>query len=66
MNAAVLVSNVVNRRKRWKEAVGVLEDFWMDEKNGLSSTPDINKWLDDAKKQKNFNASSRLQEDITQ
>ncbi len=58
MNAAVLVSNVVNRHKSWKEAVGVLEDFWMDEKNGLSSTPDINKWLDDAKKQKNFNASS--------
>jgi NTE family protein len=36
----------------------VLEDFWTDEKNGLSSSPDISKWLDDdAKKLKNFNAS---------
>jgi NTE family protein len=57
MNAAVLVSNIVNRHKTWEEAVGVLEDFWTDEKNGLSSSPDISKWLDDAKKQKNFNAS---------
>ena len=43
MNAAVLVSNVVNRNKTWEEAVKVLEDFWMNEKNGLSSTPDISK-----------------------
>ena len=57
MNAAVLVSNVVNRHKTWEEAVRVLEDFWMNEKNGLSSTPDISKWLDDAKKQKTFSAS---------
>jgi predicted acylesterase/phospholipase RssA len=57
MNAAVLVSNVVNRKKTWKDAVKELENFWMDEKNGLSSTPDISKWLDDAKKQKNFSAS---------
>ena len=52
MNAAVLVSNVVNRHKTWEQAVLVLEDFWMNEKNGLSSTPDISKWWwDDAKKQ---------------
>ena len=29
INAAVLVSNVVNRHKTWEEAGGVLEDFWM-------------------------------------
>ncbi len=57
MNAAVLVSNVVNMHKTWEQAVVVLEDFWMNEKNGLSSTPDISRWLDDAKKQKNFSAS---------
>jgi NTE family protein len=27
MNAAVLVSNVVNRHKTWEEAVEVIEDF---------------------------------------
>jgi predicted acylesterase/phospholipase RssA len=43
MNAAVLVSNVVNRNKK---------NFWIDEKNGLSSAPDISKWLNDAEKQK--------------
>lgn len=57
MNAAVLVSNVVNMHKTWEQAVEVLEDFWMNEKNGLSSTPDISGWLNDAKKQKNFSAS---------
>ena len=43
--------------KTWEQAVEVLEDFWMNEKNGLSSTPDISGWLNDAKKQKNFSAS---------
>ena len=32
MNAAVLVSNVINRRKTWEEAVEQLEIFWTDEK----------------------------------
>ena len=50
MNAAVLVSNVVNRKKTWEEAVKELEKFWMDEKNGLSSTPDYSKsWWNEAK-----------------
>jgi predicted acylesterase/phospholipase RssA len=44
MNAAVLVSNVVNRKKTWDEAVNQLEDFWINEKEGLSSTPDFSKW----------------------
>jgi NTE family protein len=57
MNAAVLVGNIVNRDKTWKQAVDVLEDFWMNEKTGLSSTPDISKLLDSVIK-KNFSASS--------
>jgi NTE family protein len=44
MNAAVLVSNIVNRNKTWKEAVIELEKFWTDEENGLSSNPDYSKW----------------------
>jgi len=44
MNAAVLISNIVNRNKTWKEAVQELENFWTDEKNGLSSNPDYSKW----------------------
>jgi NTE family protein len=44
MNAAILVSNVVNRKKTWEEAVKQLEDFWTNEKEGLSSTPDYSKW----------------------
>jgi hypothetical protein len=44
MNAAVLVSNVVNRNKTWEEAVKELENFWIDEKKGLSSTPDFSEW----------------------
>src|SRR5215831_7343920 len=31
MNAAVLISNIVNRNKTWKEAVQELENFWTDE-----------------------------------
>jgi NTE family protein len=59
MNAAILVSNVVNRKKTWKDAVKELENFWIDEKNGLSSTPDFsNWWRDKSKKQKAFNASA--------
>jgi predicted acylesterase/phospholipase RssA len=70
MNAAVLVSNVVNRNKTWQEAAHMLEHFWMDqakeqekedeEKGGLSSTPDISKWWwwqDEAKQQTVFSAS---------
>jgi NTE family protein len=58
MNAAVLVSNIVNRHKTWEEAVGVLEDFWTNQQNGLSSTPDITKWVKDGEKQKMFRASA--------
>ena len=31
MNAAVLASNVVNRKKTWEEAAKELENFWIDE-----------------------------------
>ena len=58
MNAAVLVSNVVNKHETWEQAVGVLEDFWTNQQNGLSSTPDISKWLSDGGKQKTFRASA--------
>jgi NTE family protein len=58
MNAAVLVSNVVNRNKTWEEAAKELENFWIDEKKGLSSAPDFSKWWwDEAKKQNMFSAS---------
>ena len=58
MNSAVLVSNVVNRHKTWEQAVKVLEDFWMNEKNGLASTPNFSKWWwDDTKRHAMFNAS---------
>jgi NTE family protein len=57
MNAAVLVSNVVNRNKTWQDAAKELENFWIDEKKGLSSAPDFSKWWwDKAKKQKMFTA----------
>jgi NTE family protein len=59
MNAAVLVSNVVNRKKTWEEAAKELENFWIDEKKGLSSTPGFsNLWWEEAKRQKKFSASS--------
>jgi NTE family protein len=58
MNAAVLVSNVVNRKKTWEEAAKELENFWMDEEKGLSSTPGFsNLWWEQAKMQKKFSAS---------
>jgi len=69
MNAAVLISNVVNRKKSWKEAAEVLAHFWTDgakeeekedeKKGGLSYTPDFSKCLVDekTKKPKVFNAS---------
>jgi NTE family protein len=58
MNAAVLVSNVVNRKKTWEEAAKELESFWIDEEKGLSSTPGFsNLWWNEAKKQKKFSAS---------
>ena len=58
MNAAVLVSNVVNKKKTWEEAAKELENFWVDGEKGLSSTPGFsNLWWDAAKKQKKFNAS---------
>jgi NTE family protein len=44
MNAAVLISNIVNRNKTWKEAIQELENFWTDEENGLGSNPDYSKW----------------------
>lgn len=40
MNAAVLVGNVINRKKTWEEAATQLEIFWTDEETGLSSNPD--------------------------
>jgi NTE family protein len=50
--------NVVNRHKTWKQAVQVLENFWMNEKDGLASTPDYGKWwTDDAKTNAMFSAS---------
>ena len=58
MNAAVLVSNVVNRKKTWEEAAKELENFWIDKGKGLSSTPGFsNLWWNEAKKQKKFSAS---------
>jgi NTE family protein len=58
MNAAILVSNVVNRKKSWEEGVRELENFWTDDKKGLSSTPDFGKWWWDGKRNQNiFNAS---------
>jgi len=45
MNAAVLVSNVVNRKKTWEEAAKELENFWIDEGKGLSSTPGFSNLL---------------------
>jgi NTE family protein len=69
MNAAILVSNVVNKKKTWNEAAEVLAHFWTDgakeeekeeeKKGGLSYTPDFSKWLVDekTKKPKVFNAS---------
>jgi NTE family protein len=59
MNAAVLISNVVNRMKTWEEAATELENFWIDEEKGLSSTPGFsNLWWNEAKKQTKFTASS--------
>jgi NTE family protein len=58
MNAAVLVSNVVNRKKTWEEAAKELENFWTDEGTGLSSTPGFsNLWWEQMKMQKKFSAS---------
>jgi NTE family protein len=58
MNAAVLVSNVVNRKKTWEEAAKELENFWTNEGRGLSSTPGFsNLWWEQAKMQKKFSAS---------
>jgi NTE family protein len=58
MNAAVLVGNVVNRKKTWEEAAKELENFWTDEGRGLSSTPGFsNLWWEQAKMQKKFSAS---------
>ena len=68
MNAAVLVSNVVNRKKTWKAATEVLENFWIDEvkekeesdekKGGLSSTaPFSDIWWHSEKSQNNLAAT---------
>ena len=59
MNAAVLVSNVVNRKKTWEEAAKELENFWVEEGKGLSSTPGFsNLWWEQVRMQKKFSASS--------
>jgi len=59
MNAAVLVSNVVNRKKTWEEGIKELVNFWTDDEKGLSSHPDFGKWWwQGLKKQNNFNAST--------
>jgi NTE family protein len=59
MNAAVIISHVVhNGRKHpswstlkcWEGSAETLEQFWMDNEKGLSSTPDISEWWDEAKK----------------
>src|SRR5215211_5461473 len=58
MNAAVLVSNVVNRKKTWEEAAKELENFWTDKGRGLSSTPGFsNLWWEQVRMQKKFSAS---------
>ena len=58
INAAVLISNVVNRKKTWEEAAKELENFWVEEGKGLSSTPGFsNLWWNEAKKQNKFSAS---------
>jgi NTE family protein len=58
MNAAVLVSNVVNRKRTWEEAAKELENFWTDEGRGLSSTPGFsNLWWEQVRMQKKFSAS---------
>jgi predicted acylesterase/phospholipase RssA len=58
MNAAVFVSNIVNRKKTWKEAAVELEKFWTDEETGLSSNPDFSKWwVKDVNSQNNTTAS---------
>jgi NTE family protein len=49
MNAAILVSNIVNRGKTWDNAVEQLESFWTDDKDGLSSNPDYSKWWENNK-----------------
>ncbi len=58
MNAAIMVSNIVNRNKTWKEAIEELENFWTDAEKGLSSNPDISKWwLNNGQIQNTSNAS---------
>jgi hypothetical protein len=42
--AAVLASNLVNRNKTWVEAVEELENFWIDQKNGLSFKAEFTIW----------------------
>lgn len=44
MNAAVIVSNIINNKKTWRQSLEVLERMWTDEVNGLSSTPDFGRW----------------------
>jgi NTE family protein len=59
MNAAVIVSHVVENRREhpswttlkcWEGSVETLEQFWMNNEEGLSSTPNISEWWDEAKK----------------
>lgn len=44
INAAVIIGNVVNRNKTWEQALEELENFWTNEQDGLSSTPNFGKW----------------------
>jgi NTE family protein len=59
MNAAVVVSSVLENRRQhpswttlkcWEGSAETLEQFWTDNGEGLSSTPDISEWWDESKK----------------
>jgi NTE family protein len=60
MNAAVLVSNIVNRNKTWEEAVEELENFWTSDENGLSSNPDFSKWWRNDGNEQNKNCQNKV------
>jgi NTE family protein len=60
MNAAVLVSNIVNRNKTWEEAVEELENFWTSDENGLSSNPDFSKWWRNDGNEQNKNYQNKV------
>jgi hypothetical protein len=41
MNAAILVSNVVVKKKNWEDSINELESFWTDIDRGLPANPQI-------------------------